>query len=417
MSTRSGFGAIRQALRNPNYGIYTAGNAASLIGTWMQRVAIGWLTWELTGSGAWLGAMAFADLFPTVIVGPLGGVMADRLDRMRVMRISQFLSLLQALALFALTATGTITVELLFALTLFLGIVSGVNQPVRLALVPALVRREDLAPAVAINSIIFNGARFVGPAAAGALIAAGGVSLAFAANAASYVLFMIALWHIRLPAPPEAPARTRNGVLQDIGDGIRYVGAHPGLGPMMMLLIASCVFVRPVIELLPGFASEVFGAGATGLALLTSTIGAGAIVGGLWLAGRGDWHGLTRLVLGNTALLSLSILLFIATDSLWVAVPALLVGGTCMVVIGVGMQTLIQLSVAGNMRGRVLSLYGLIFRGGPALGALMMGTVSDLVGLRWPLAVGSALALAAWVAAWARRTRMQTALEIPQAAD
>jgi predicted MFS family arabinose efflux permease len=417
MSTRSGFGAIRQALRNPNYGIYTAGNAASLIGSWMQRVAVGWLTWELTGSGAWLGAMAFADLFPTVIVGPLGGVMADRWDRLRIMRITQFLALCQALTLFALTATGTITVGLLFALTLFLGIVAGINQPVRMALVPSLVRREDLAPAVAINSIIFNAARFVGPAAAGALIASSGTALAFAANAASFVLFMLALWRIRLPSASAPPAKARHGVLHDVAEGVRYVGAHPGLGPMMMMLIASCLFVRPVIELLPGFASDVFGAGAAGLALLTSTIGAGAIVGGLWLAGRGDWHGLTRLVLGNTALLALAILLFIATDSLWVAVPALLVGGTCMVVIGVGVQTLIQLSVAGNMRGRVLSLYGLIFRGGPALGALTMGTVSDLVGLRWPLAVGSALALAAWAAAWTRRTRMQTALEMPQAAD
>jgi predicted MFS family arabinose efflux permease len=417
MSTRSGFGAIRQALSNPNYGIYTAGNAASLIGTWMQRVAVGWLTWELTGSGAWLGAMAFADLFPTVIVGPLGGVMADRWDRLRVMRITQLLALGQALTLFALTATGAITVELLFALTLFLGIVAGINQPVRMALVPSLVRREDLAPAVAINSIIFNAARFVGPAAAGALIASSGTALAFAANAASFVLFMLALWRIRLPPAPVPPAKARHGVLHDVAEGVRYVGAHPGLGPMMLLLIASCLFVRPVVELLPGFASDVFGAGAEGLALLTSTIGAGAIVGGLWLAGRGDWHGLTRLVLGNTALLALAILLFIATDSLWVAVPALLVGGTCMVVIGVGVQTLIQLSVAGNMRGRVLSLYGLIFRGGPALGALTMGTVSDLVGLRWPLAIGSALALAAWAAAWARRARMQTALEMPQAAD
>lgn len=417
MSTRSGFGAIRQALRNPNYGIYTAGNAASMIGTWTQRVAVGWLTWELTGSGAWLGMMAFADLFPTVLVGPLGGVMADRFDRLRIVRFTQFLSLCQALTLFALTATGAITVELLFALTLFLGTVAGINQPVRMALVPSLVRREDLAPAVAINSIIFNTARFVGPAAAGTLIVSGGTSLAFAANAASFVFFMLTLWRIRLPAAPAPEVRLRNGVFHDVAEGVRYVGAHPGLGPMMLLLITSCLFVRPVVELLPGFASDVFEAGAMGLALLTSTIGVGAIVGGLWLAGRGDWHGLTQLVLGNTALLPISILLFVATHSLWVAVPALLVAGTSMVVMGVGTQTLIQLSVAGNMRGRVLSLYGLIFRGGPALGALVMGTISDVAGLRWPLAVGGMLALAAWAAAWARRTRMQAALEVAQAAD
>lgn len=411
MNRRTGFGAIRQALANPNYGIYTAGSAASLIGTWMQRIAVGWLAWELTGSGTWLGLIAFADLFPTVIVGPLAGAAADRLDRLRVTRISQTLALVQATTLFVLTATGTITIELLLGLTLFLGVVTGINQPVRLALIPSLVRREDLAAAVAINSIIFNAARFVGPAMAGALILAGGISAAFAANAVSFLIFLWALSRISLPPAPREPAGAVSGLLHDVAEGVRYVAGHPGMGPMMLLLIVTCVCVRPLIELLPGFTADVFGAGAGGLALLTSTVGAGAVVGGLWLAGRGDPHGLTRIALNSTAVLALALLVFVSTDSLWLAMPALAVTGVGMVVTGVGMQTLLQLSVAGSMRGRVLSLYGLIFRGGPALGALIMGTASDGVGLRWPLAVGGMLALAAWFLTWTRRRRMEAALE------
>lgn len=410
MKSRAGFGAIARALRNPNYGAYTAGSSISLIGTWMQRIAVGWLAWELTGSGAWLGAVAFADLFPTIVVGPLAGVLADRWDQLRVIRIGQVLGLLQALALFALTATGTITIGMLLALTLFLGIVAGMNQPARLALIPSLVPREDLSAAVAINSIIFNAARFIGPAAAGALIVTGGTASAFAVNAATFVLFLVALARVRLPPAPRPP-KAAAGILEEIAEGVRYVAGHAGMAPMMLLLLATCLCVRPVVELLPGFAADVFGAGAAGLALLTSTVGAGAVLGGLWLAGRGDTAGLTRLALANTALLALAVLLFVATDRLSVAVPALLAAGGGMVVAGVGTQTLIQLSIHPGMRGRVMSLYGLIFRAGPAVGALSMGVISEETGLRWPVAVGALLTLAACLAAWSRRKRMAAALE------
>jgi MFS family permease len=414
MRNRAGFAAIARALRNPNYGAYTAGSGASLIGTWMQRVAVGWLAWELTGSGAWLGAIAFADLFPTILVGPLAGVLADRWDRLKVIRVAQVLALLQSLALFALTATGTITIGLLLALTLFLGIVAGMNQPARMALIPSLVPREDLSAAVAINSILFNAARFIGPAAAGAMIVTGGTASAFAVNAVTFAVFLLTLARVRLPAAPR-PARTA-GVLEEMAAGMRYVAGHPGMGPMLLLLLATCLFVRPVVELLPGFAADVFGTGADGLALLTSTVGAGAVLGGLWLAGRGDTDGLTRIALANTALLALAILIFVATDSLWVAVPALLAAGGGMVVAGVGAQTLIQLSIQGSMRGRVMSLYGLIFRAGPALGALAIGIVSEETGLRWPVAAGTLLTLAACLLAWSRRERMAAALEhIPDA--
>src|SRR5258708_4030902 len=185
-------------LRNTNFGLYSAGSGVSLIGMWMQRIAIGWLTWQLTESGFWLGVIAFADFFPVILVGPIAGAVADRWDRLKVVKISQTISLLQAMALFALTVSGHINIGLLVTLTAFQGFIVAFNQPARLALVPSLVPEADLASAVAINSVVFNLARFVGPMFAGLAIVWSGVAAAFAANALSYVVFFVALARLRV---------------------------------------------------------------------------------------------------------------------------------------------------------------------------------------------------------------------------
>jgi MFS family permease len=406
----AGFERILRALRNPNYGIYTAGNAISLIGTWMQRVAIGWLTWQLTESGAWLGIIAFADLFPSLIVSPIAGAAADRWDRLRVTRVSQAVSMLHSFVLFGLVAAGLITIELLLALTVILGVVVSFTQPARLALLPSLVPREDLSAAIAINSIIFNSARFIGPAVAGIIIVTFGIAPTFAVNTTTFAIFVFALSKVRLTRPPPVQS-ARSSFFADFMEGVRYTGAHVGIGRLILLLLVICLGVRPFVELLPGFAAAVFGAGAGGLALLTSTIGAGAVVGGLWLSQRESHFGLTRIVLGSALALCLSALLFVATDRLWVAVPALAVAGFAMVAGGVGTQTLIQHAVDESMRGRVLSLYGLTFRSGPAFGALAMGSTSEVVGLRWPLVAGAALAMLAWLPIAARWRAMTAAME------
>jgi predicted MFS family arabinose efflux permease len=410
MEVSAGFGSIVSALRNPNYGIYTAGSAVSLIGTWTQRVAVGWMAWQLTQSGAWLGAVAFADLFPTVIIGPFAGAVADRWDRLRVIKTSQALAMLQSLLLLGLTLAGEMTIGWLLALTAFLGIVAAFNQPARLALIPSLVPPADLTAAVAINSIIFNAARFIGPAIAGLLIVGGGVAAAFGANTISFAAFLFALSRIRLQPDSETPVPVRLGFFTEILDGIRYAVRHPGIGPLLLLMVAVSVGARPFVELLPGFAAAVFATGAPGLALLTSTVGAGAILGGIWLAQRGRSSGLTAVVLGHMLVLALALLVFVASADLRVAVPALAIAGWCMVAAGVGTQILLQLAVDQAMRGRVLSLYGLIFRGGPAVGALAMGAVSESTGLRWPLAAGSGLVILAVV--WAAQQRKRLAAEL-----
>jgi MFS family permease len=235
---------IALPLRNANYGLFAAGSGVSLIGTWMQRIAIGWLTWEMTRSGLWLGIVAFADFFPVLLIGPIAGAAADRWDRLRVVKISQVVSLVQATLLFALTAAGYMNIGLLVALTAFQGIVVAFNQPARLALVPSLVAETDLASAVAINSIVFNTARFIGPMLAGLAIVWSGVAAAFAANALSYVAFLAALTRIRVVSSA-APGGKQRSFAADLHEGIRYTATHPAIAALLLLLIATGIGGRP----------------------------------------------------------------------------------------------------------------------------------------------------------------------------
>lgn len=397
-------------VRNANFGIYSAGSAVSLVGMWTQRIAIGWLTWELTGSGLWLGIVAFADFFPVILVGPIAGAAADRWDRLRVVKISQAVSLGEATVLWALTASGHMTIGLLVGLTAFQGVVVAFNQPARLALVPSLVPQKDLAGAVAINSIVFNLARFFGPILAGLAIVWSGVAAAFALNAISYVVFLLALARIRIVSTAIAPAERRS-FAADLSEGIRYTATHPGIAALLVLLIAIGIGGRPMNELLPGFADEVYKSGAIGLSILASAIGGGAILGGFWLGQRARATGLTEIALWSAVVGALATIVAIATDHLWAAVPAVVVFGFCMSVCGIAVQTLIQLASDRSMRGRVMGLYGLIFRGAPAVGALTAGFASSYFGLRWPVFLGAVMVIAVWLWTYLRRDRITAALE------
>ncbi len=393
-----GFGNIARVFASRNYRLFAAGNAISLIGTWLQRVAVGWLAWQLTHSGTWLGLVAFADLFPTVVLSPWAGALADRRDRVRVIWASQVVAMIQASLLALLTAFGIITIWSLFALAVLLGIANAVSQPARLALIPSLVERVNLPSAVAINSIIFNGARFIGPALAGIVIAEGSIALAFALNAATYVAFLAAL--AGLEGVREDVRRADRNFLAAMADGYVYAARHPGIGAMLLLMAVTSLGTRGFIELLPGFADTVFGRGPQALAWMTATVGLGAVLGGLWMVRRPAIAGLTSVVFANTLLMTAALLGFTATARFWIALPCLAVAGFGLVVSGIGAQTLVQSAVAATMRGRVMALYGMIFRGGPALGALVMGMASEHTGLRAPVAAGALLCALYWL--WAR---------------
>ena len=399
---------LRDLFRQRDFCLYTAGDLFSLIGNWTQRITVGWLTWEMTGSATWLGLIAFMDLFPSVVLSPLGGVIVDRGDPRRISLITHAIAMLHACILLIVSMTGLLDIWLLAFLVAIRGSIAAINQPARLSLVHSLVPRGYLPMALAANSVAFNLARFVGPAVAGVVIVQYGVSGAFALNALSYLGLLLALMVIDV-SPPVRNDRARSFASQVVA-GYEYVSQHQGLRPLLIIFATGTVLVRPIIELLPGFADGIFNAGASGLAWFTSAMGVGAMLGGLVMIRRSALDQTFGAVGVSLGIMCIAAILFSLAPSFWIALLLLVVLGGAISVNGIGTQALIQAAVENDMRGRVMSLYGMLFRGAPAVGALVMGTAADFVGFRWPMFVGAILCLGVWAWSLRRRNSMKSAL-------
>jgi MFS family permease len=417
MADASGLGGIIACFGHRNFRIYFAGNATSLVGTWMQRVAAGWLAWELTHSPTWLGIVAMADFFPTIFLGPLGGALADRYSRVTIMIITQVFAALASLALCAMTLLDVITPEWLVVLVALSGVAIGLYQAARLAIAPSLVPPESITTAIALSSICFNGARFVGPAIAAWVIADFGSGYAFGFNAVSYVWLIIALAMLRIPKRKKRGDGRMPSLFGEMSEGVRFCMRSGGIGPLLLILIVSAISVRGAMELLPGFADNVFGVGASGFGYLVGAAGGGATIGGLYLAHRGGRQDVARIALIGTLIAALANILLVATDIYVVGLIACCFGGLGLTVAGVATQSAFQFAVTGSMRGRVLSLYGTIYIGGPALGALIVGSIAEWTGLRLPLFAGALICLAVWLAIWMRRERIIASLVVPATAS
>ncbi len=418
MARAPGASTVWRTLANRNYRNYAAGNLASQIGVWVHRIAVQWLTWELTHSPTWLGIIAIADVFPNVIFAPLAGAVADRVDRLFAMRLYIAFSACLLTALATLVLSDAMTRELLLVLVLINGVVMAFYSPVRLSIVHALVGRELLTSAISISALTFNLGRVGGPALAGFIILEWGVGPAFVFTAVADILFVIALSTIRLVGPREARERRALGnIPAEIMEGFRYARTHPGIGPLLVVLMATTILLRPFNDLFAGFADDVFGRGAEGLAWLTSMLGVGAVSASAYLTRRGGIEGLTGLLLGMVLLFCIALIGFTATDIFWIACICTVCAGFSLTSIGVAEQSLIQAAVASDMRGRILSIYTLIGRGFPSIGALIMGTAASYFGLRWPVFIGAVLGLLFWVWARRRQRRMAAILEAPKASE
>ncbi len=416
MALWSRLGGISVAMANRNYRLYTYGATPSLLGTWIQRMAVGWLAWEMTESGFWLGLVAFADLAPAVVIAPIAGAFADRMDRLKVVRFVQYANMSQAIALAALTLSGLMTIELLCALALFQGSMQGIHQPFRQSMIGSIVTRAEMTSAIGINSTIWNTSRLIGPAVSAAIILNFGVGVTFLVNAVSFVPMLIALYMIKIEPPPPS-TKSLAAVPAEIMEGVRYVSAHGFIGPMLVLVFAFSFFGRATAELLPGYTGAIFGFGPEGLAVLTGAAGLGSLISGFWLSRRGRLSGLGEILLVNMALLAVFQTLFSGSDLLLrdagkftVTIPLvslsfgasidLLVGALLIVLwgftlngCGIVAQSLIQANVPNSIRGRVVSLYGMLWLGTPAVGAFAMGAAADFVGFRWPVATAAAIIL------------------------
>lgn len=406
----SGLQVIRQTFENRNYRLYVIGNLFSTSGNWVQRVAMGWLTWELTHSAAWLGIIAFADMFPTFIIGLMAGALVDRTDSMRLLRLTQVLQFIQVAVMAAMTFSGHITIWWLLFFALVRGVLVAFNRPARMTTVYHIIGREHLSSAIAINSMIFNSSRFIGPALGGALTALGGPGWAFAYNACTYLAFVAILIMIRIP-PTAIAGKRHTGLWKDSIDGVRYALGQGGIMFLLIVMLLDSIFVRPFIDLLPGFADKVFGRGVDAYSAMLAVHGIGAMLGGYYLASRGGVAGFTRLLVASLLLLALSLLIFTTVHVYWVALPVMFLTGIGFVIQGVAIQTMLQTSVVPEMRGRIMGIYGVVGRGGPALGALAMGWLSEFFGLPLTVGAGAALCLLLWAWATTRQSRMAAELE------
>lgn len=407
----AGFSHILRAMRHRNFAIYAWGNLLNHLGTWMLRVTAGWLTWEMTHSATWLGLIGLAELVPIIAIGPLAGAWADRWDRMRTVRWSNVLIVVSALAIYGLMLAELLSVEVLFFLLLFQGVCLSIDQPSRLATLPSLIGGpQDLPAALAINAMCFNGARFVGPSIAGIIIVQWGIAASFAWTTAFFAIFAVALFFIR--APHQERVQSGKRILAEVLEGMRYTAKHPGIGPVMLTLTVTSTLGRPIVSFFPGFASDVFNRGADGLAWLTAMTGAGAILCGLYLAQRPGIQGLSRVFVVNICIVGTALVAFCAHDNFWIALPIAAVLGGSLMINGIASQTLIQNAVDSSVRGRVVSLYGTVQRGGQALGSLILGVVADVFGFRWTIAVAGVICLGFWLWTRARTKTIAATLEV-----
>ena len=377
------FSALRSAFANRNYAIYISFNALSLIGFWMQRIAVGWLAWEVSHSEFWVGAVAFADISPLMIVGPLFGVWADRFNRKTLAVILQSLMMLQSLALFVVIISDTLTIGWLFSLALAEGIIQAAYQPVRLSLIPSLVRKQDLVAAAAFTAVSFNVARFVGPGIAAGVMMLYSPAWVVLFNALSYCFIVLAWRYIHLPPQVINPV-ARQSIIKDMLAGWLYITQRPALRAMFILLTIIALFARLLTFMLSAFVGAVFMAGPETLALLTVSVGAGAIIAGLRLSMVGSTQGLIRNILLSTLVTVVTLGWFASTDNKWLAAALIFGFGYSVTVSAVASQTLVQNTVDDVMRGRVLSIWVAFTRGAPALGVLIIGWFSNLYGLQWP---------------------------------
>ena len=356
----------------------------------MQSVAQSWLVYRLTGSSLLLGSVGFASQIPVFLVAPLGGIVADRQNRQRVVICTQAASMLLACVLAALTLTGMVQVWHIFVLASLLGVVNAFDIPGRQSFLVDMVGKEDLMNAIALNSSLFNGARIIGPAIAGILVARIGEGWCFFANAISYIAVITGLLMMRVQSRAHRPS---GSPLAHIIEGFRFVRQTGPIRAILFLLGLVSLVAMPYTVLMPVFADKILHGGARGLGILMGATGVGALLGALTLATRTDVRGLGRWVALSCGGFGLSLLLFSLSRHFWLSVALLLPVGFSMMLQMSSSNTLIQAMVPDHLRGRVMAVYSMMFMGMAPFGALLGGALADRLGAPLTVSIGAVACL------------------------
>lgn len=372
-----------RALRHRNFRLFISGQLISVVGTWMQTVAQSWLVYRLTRSAALLGAVGFASQIPVLFIGPLAGIVADRYSRQRIVIGTQTMMMIQALAMAALTLTHRIQVWQVFCLALMLGVCNAFDVPARQSFIVEMVGKDDLMNAIALNSSMFNAARSIGPAIAGALVAALGEGLCFLLNGLSFIAVIAGLLLMKINRnalqPDHAPT------LRQFTEGIRYVRGNRPMRTLMLLLGVVSLLGMPYAVLMPIFADELLKSGARGLGELLTSAGLGALGGALWLARRQRVQGLDLVLTYACVGFGVSLMLFSFSRIFWLSLLLLVPAGFFMMTQLASTNTLIQSMVPNVMRGRVMGIYSMMFLGMAPFGSLFAGYMANQLGA--PVAV------------------------------
>jgi len=375
-----------RALRHRNFQLFFGGQIISLTGTWMQSVAQAWLVYKLTKSALLLGSVGFASQFPVFLVAPLGGITADRHNRQRLVIATQTCSMILAGILAWLTLSGRVEVWHIFVLAALLGVVNAFDIPGRQSFLIDMVGKEDLMNAIALNSSMFNGARVIGPAVAGILVARIGEGWCFAANAISYIAVIIGLLLMNVHC---APRISSHSPIEDIVEGFRWVNQTRIIKSLLLLVGLVSLVGMPYTVLMPVFADQILHGGARGLGILMGATGVGALFGALTLAAKtGGVKGLGRWVTITCAGLGVSLFLFSFSTSFWLSCALLLPAGYSMMLQMACSNTLIQTMVPDQLRGRVMSLYSMMFMGMAPFGAFFGGALAHRIGAPITVAAG-----------------------------
>ncbi|HUF28136.1 MAG TPA: MFS transporter [Gemmatimonadaceae bacterium] len=388
---------FRALQKHRNFRIFWGGQTLSLIGTWMQSVAQGWLALELTDDPFMVGLVVAVGSIPVLLFSLWAGVLADRVDKLRIVFVAQALLLVQATLLWWFVWTGQIGIGLLIGLATAGGIVNAVEIPSRQAMVIELVGREDLLDAIALNSSGFNLARIIGPSLAAIVIARLGLAWCFALNALSYLAVLLSLFRIRLP--PRVRASQAVTPLEGLRQGLVYMRSTRDVAVLMRLTAAFSVLGVPYLTLLPVFARDILDLGATGYGTLLTFVGLGALAGALSLAAVGRRVRRGRLLAIGAHSFAAIIVVFSLVSHPTAAAALLLLAGYAMITTNALTNGLLQSIVPDDLRGRVMAAYTFVFVGLSPLGSLLGGAVASAAGVRWAIGGGGAIMLA--FAAWA----------------